>query len=151
MTISNKNNQKVEFNSIFYRFMLFHKKRSYKLWNSQGDIMNFYERIKKLMKEKNVTAKQVTQDLHISKNSFTYWKQNRNIPRGDILDLLANYFNCSIDYLLGKSETKEKQAILNEQPVYNDMKLLIEKSSALSHEEIQKTLEYVEFLKSKRK
>lgn len=113
--------------------------------------MTFWERLKSLMDEKQITAKQITQELHISKNSFTYWKQNGNIPRGDILEALANYFECSIDYLLCKTDIKKEQTALNEQPVSENHKKLILESSTLSDEEIQKALEYVAFLKSQQK
>ena len=76
--------------------------------------MTFWERLKSLMDEKHITAKQVTEELHISKNSFTYWKQNGNIPRGDILESLSNYFDCSTDYLLGKTDIKKRQSIKDE-------------------------------------
>lgn len=112
--------------------------------------MTFYERLKQLMNENNTTQKMLSEKLSINKNSFKYWKDNQNTPKYDILSQLSNYFDCSIDYLLGKSDIK-KQAAQDEQPVSDNMKLLIDKSSTLSPEEIQKTLEYVEFLKSQRK
>lgn len=113
--------------------------------------MIFYERLKMLMDEKKITAKQLSKELHINKNSFTYWKKNGNIPKGNSLQALADYFNCSIDFLLGKTDEKTKQVIQNEQPVSDNLKLLIQASSNLSDEEILKTREYVEFLKSQRK
>lgn len=116
-----------------------------------GDIMTFWERLKSLMDEKQITAKQITQELHISKNSFTYWKQNGNIPRGDILEALANYFECSIDYLLCKTDIKKEQTALNEQPVSEEYKKLIELSSTLSEDEIRQVRQYVEFLNSQHK
>lgn len=113
--------------------------------------MTFYEHLHLLMREKNVTAKQVTQDLQISKNSFTYWKKNGNIPKGDILESLAKYFDCSIDYLVGKANIKKEPTTQNEQSVSEDLQNLIEASSSLSDAEAQKALAFVEFLKSQRK
>jgi transcriptional regulator with XRE-family HTH domain len=116
-----------------------------------GGIMTFYDKIEKLTKDNGLTAKQVTQDLHISKNSFTYWKKNGNIPKGDILEALAKYFNCSIDYLVGKTDIKKEPTAQNEQSVSEELQKLIDASSSLSDDETQKVLEYVEFLKSQRK
>lgn len=113
--------------------------------------MTFYERLHLLMREKDVTAKQVTQDLQISKNSFTYWKKNGNIPKGDILESLAKYFDCSIDYLVGKANIKKEPTTRNEQSVSEDLQNLIKASSSLSDAEAQKALAFVEFLKSQRK
>ena len=99
-----------------------------------GDVMTFYEKVKLLMDENNVNAKTLTRDLHISKNSVTYWKKNGNIPKGEIINLLADYFNCSVDYLLGKTDIKKEQATDEQQPVSDTMKRIIENVHNLSPE-----------------
>ena len=67
--------------------------------------MAFYETLSKLMDENNVKAKNLSEQLGIGKNQFKYWKDNGNIPNGETLILLADYFNCSVDYLLGRVDT----------------------------------------------
>jgi transcriptional regulator with XRE-family HTH domain len=66
--------------------------------------MSFYETLSYLMKKRNVTAKQLSEKLKIGKNQFKYWKDNGNIPNGETLISLADYFDCSVDYLLGISD-----------------------------------------------
>ena len=66
--------------------------------------MSFYETLSSLMKKRNVTAKQLSEKLKIGKNQFKYWKDNGNIPNGETLISLADYFDCSVDYLLGLSD-----------------------------------------------
>lgn len=66
--------------------------------------MVFYETLSKLMDENNVKAKNLSEQLGIGKNQFKYWKDNGNIPNGETLILLADYFNCSVDYLLGRTD-----------------------------------------------
>lgn len=68
--------------------------------------MTFYERLNLLMKKNNITGKQLTTDLGIARNSITYWKKNGNIPKNNILNLLAKYFNCSVEYLLVGNDDK---------------------------------------------
>ena len=58
--------------------------------------MTFYQKLLELMKEKNVTAKQLTSELGLAKNSVTYWKNNGNIPKGETLNLLASYFGVNV-------------------------------------------------------
>lgn len=77
--------------------------------------MTFYERLKMLMKETGTTQKQLT-ELGINKNSFKYWKENGNIPKGDILSKLASYFNVSVPYLIGLTDIKNG-AVPTEQPL----------------------------------
>lgn len=113
--------------------------------------MTFWEKLKSLMDEKHVTAKQLSEELHINKNSFTYWKQKGNIPKGKALQAIADYFDCSIDYLLGKSDIKKEQTALNQQSVSEEYKKLIELSSTLSDDEIRQVRQYVEFLNAQHK
>lgn len=65
--------------------------------------MTFYETLSKLMEERKVTSKELSETLKFGKNQIKYWKDNGNIPNGDILIALSNYFGVSIDYLLGRT------------------------------------------------
>ena len=109
--------------------------------------MTFYQRLLELMKKKNITAKQLTTDLGLAKNSVTYWKNNGNIPKGETLTLLADYFGVNVDYFLG---TKKEQTALGELPASEEMQLLLRETSTLSDDEARKVREYVELLKLKR-
>ena len=110
--------------------------------------MTFYQRLLELMKKKNITAKQLTAELGLAKNSVTYWKNNGNIPKGETLTLLADYFEVTVEYLLG---TKKEQAAHDELPASDEVKKLFEESADLSEEEARQAREFVEFLKLKRK
>lgn len=109
--------------------------------------MTFYQKLLELMRKNNVTAKQLTSDLGLAKNSVTYWKNNGNIPKGDTLNLLADYFGVTVEYFLG---TKKEQAVPDGLPASDELKKLLEESSTLSEEEARKVREYVELLKLKR-
>lgn len=84
--------------------------------------MTFFEILSKLMNDNNIKAKQLSETLKIGKNQIKYWKDKGNIPNGETLILLANYFDCSIDYLLGLSDTpyKEKHTLAVTQPTDPD-------------------------------
>ena len=64
----------------------------------------FQERLKELRKEKNVTQKQVANAISVSEDCVYNWERGRSEP--SIIDLinLSNYFNITIDYLVGKVE-----------------------------------------------
>lgn len=112
--------------------------------------MSFWERFYNLCKEKNIKPNPAAKEIGISSGALTKWK-NGEVPGTNSLNKIADYFECSVDYLLCKTDEKTKQVIQNEQPVSDNLKLLIQASSNLSDEEILKTREYVEFLKSQRK
>ena len=45
----------------------------------------------------------VAKEIGISSGILTKWKNNGALPNGETLMKLANYFNCSVDYLLGRA------------------------------------------------
>ena len=71
--------------------------------------MTFSEKLSHLMKENEVTAKELSAKLCIGKNQFKYWADNGNLPSADTVSKLADYFGVSVDYLIGKTDSPEKQ------------------------------------------
>ena len=68
----------------------------------------FEERFNELLEkfiEEGHQQKEITEKTGISPASITQYKNGINVPKGDILEKLANYFNVSPNYLLGKSDT----------------------------------------------
>lgn len=65
--------------------------------------MSFYETLSKLMEERKITSKELSETLKFGKNQIKYWKDNGNVPNGEVLISLADFFGVSIDYLLGRT------------------------------------------------
>lgn len=59
-------------------------------------------RLKELREEKGLFQRELANIFHISKNSVYNWENGISEPNIDLLIKLANYFECSIDYLLGR-------------------------------------------------
>lgn len=72
----------------------------------------FYDRFVAICKQRNVSPSQVAIQCGFNKSSVTNWKKNGYAPRQEILKKIADYFNVSVDYLLG-NESKVPDA---EQP-----------------------------------
>lgn len=64
----------------------------------------FYDRFIQICDERNVTPSQVALKCGFNKSSVTNWKKNGYAPRQEILIKISNYFNVSVDYLLGNEE-----------------------------------------------
>ena len=64
------------------------------------------QKIKLLARNKNVSVKQMLEDLNLGFNMLTNMK--KSMPKADNIALIADYLDCSVDYLLGRtiSETK---------------------------------------------
>lgn len=65
-----------------------------------------YLRIKELAEEKNLSNAQIERDLDFSNGLISTWKTKA--ASSDRLLKLAKYFNVSVDYLLGKTDIREK-------------------------------------------
>ena len=61
-------------------------------------------RLKELRHEKQLTQKQLAEKLGVSQQVVGYYENGINQPAPDMLIQIANFFECSIDYLLGRSD-----------------------------------------------
>lgn len=69
----------------------------------------YYDNFKELCSEYNVNPSQISKATGISTATFTSWKQGKYTPKQDKLQLIADYFNVSVDYLMtGKEKTFEE-------------------------------------------
>ena len=71
--------------------------------------MTFSERLLQLRKEKNITQKQLASALNLSAVGIQNYEGGRRKPAYDILIALADYFNVSLDYLVGRSDVPERR------------------------------------------
>lgn len=77
--------------------------------------MNTYEIIKVLAKQKKISIRQLEMRFGYSNGYLAKWANNT--PNSDELIKLADYFNVSVDYLLGREEAKPKQIDINDDTV----------------------------------
>lgn len=78
--------------------------------------MNLLEKIQELCKQKNISVTKLEQELNLGKSTIMKWSNAS--PSVDKLNKVANYFEVSIDYLLGKTEEKNYNNDLKLEGVY---------------------------------
>ncbi|CAL83938.1 helix-turn-helix transcriptional regulator [Clostridium botulinum] len=66
------------------------------------------ERIKELREEKGINQLELSKILNVHKGSVSNWENNKRTPDADMLTKIADFFNCSVDYLLGNTDIKNK-------------------------------------------
>ena len=66
------------------------------------------ERLKLLRKEKRLTQVQVAEFLKQTPRAYQYCEAGTNIPEFPRLIALADFYGVSLDYLVGRSETRER-------------------------------------------
>ena len=76
------------------------------------------ENLRKIREKRNINQLKVAMDLEITQESISKYETNKAMPSSTVLIKLANYFNCSVDYLLDRTENPkmniEKQSIEDE-------------------------------------
>lgn len=89
--------------------------------------MTIYERIKELARVKKISIRELEKQLGFSNGTIRNWINSTN---SQSLEKVANYFNVSTDYLLGRSEKKhyydltekdEKDIGIQVDKILNDM------------------------------
>ena len=70
--------------------------------------MNFGESLTGIMLERNIDSKKLASDLGVTQQSVNNWKANRTDLSLTYLIMLCKHFECSLDYLVGKTDTNTK-------------------------------------------
>lgn len=85
-----------------------------------------YERFEQLLRERGVSAYRVAKDTGISHSMFSEWKSGKYSPKLARLKKIADYFEVSVEWLLGNTDIKH---LPNENNV-----VIVEKDDFSAHE-----------------
>lgn len=64
----------------------------------------FAERLQTARQRKHLTQKEVAAYLEMTERSYQHYEGNRRRPNYEVLVTLANYFDVTTDYLLGRTD-----------------------------------------------
>ena len=106
--------------------------------------------LKLLRKQHNLSQKEIGNIFHASQNTVSQWENGTRKPSYDIIQEIADYFDVSVDYLLGRQEQlpelnskdkREIQEILDdtEQQLLSQDGLMFDGSPA-TEEDVQKII-----------
>lgn len=70
-------------------------------------IMEFKDRLKAVRLNNKLTQKEVANHFQTSPQSYAQWEKGLRKPSAENLQKLADFFNVSTDYLLGKTDLPE--------------------------------------------
>ena len=68
-------------------------------------IRNLGDRLKKIRKEKNLRQIDLASSLGLAQTTIANYEQGTRFPNEKTLSQIADFFNVSLDYLLGRSDT----------------------------------------------
>ena len=108
--------------------------------------MEFSERLKNLRKEAGLTQVDVAEKLGISQPAYASWERGIKKPTQDNLVKLSKILYVSVDYLLGNTENRQTNDVLE------DIELLFRMNSKGLTEEEKELFkkELIEFMKKRK-
>lgn len=122
--------------------------------SSLGNKAIMAENIQRLMNSRGIDRNKICADLGLKYTTFTDWVKGNTYPRIDKIELLANYFGVPKSELVEKytdgyytdREAAEFAEYLRTRP---GARMLFSAAKDITKEEMEETVKYIEFLKSK--
>lgn len=66
--------------------------------------MNIKESLRELRELKGKSQNQVAKETGINQQMINYWELGKGVPKLEFLIILADYYNVTLDYLVGREE-----------------------------------------------
>ena len=98
-------------------------------------------RIKMLREEKQMNMREVADALKIPYTTYVNYEKELREPNSEMLISLANYFEVSIDYLIGRSDSRKNNLLNNELESNCNIKEKKLVDSYRSHPEMQSAVD----------
>ncbi|SHF50996.1 helix-turn-helix domain-containing protein [Caloramator proteoclasticus] len=107
--------------------------------------MHIGDRIKKLRTEKQITQPELAKILGVSRSTIAMYENNEREPNIKTINKIADFFNVTTDYLLGRTDNptgmiltnKELNNYLPEEAKQRKIEVEIEKKPNLTEEELK--------------
>ena len=115
------------------------------------------ENIQRLMDSRGIDRNKICADLGFKYTTFTDWVKGKTYPRIDKIEMMAQYFGVNKSDLVEKhveagyytdKDVADFAEMLRTRP---GARLLFSAAKDISKDDLQKAVEYIEFLKSKNK
>lgn len=73
--------------------------------------MSFGKNLRRLRIENKLTQRQLAEKMNMSKSSISYYESGNKMPSPDVLTKFSQYFEVSIDVLMGTNKPLYGQSI----------------------------------------
>lgn len=81
--------------------------KNLKYFHFRGKAQIMYSIFEQLLQKRGISTYKVSKDTGIAQSVFSAWKSGKSIPKTDKLQIIADYFGVSLEYLTGKYLDKE--------------------------------------------
>lgn len=70
--------------------------------------MIFINRLKDLREDRDLFQEDIAKILNVGQTTYSAWERGVNEPSITVLITLADFYNVSLDYLVGRTKAKEE-------------------------------------------
>ncbi|SKC49469.1 helix-turn-helix domain-containing protein [Maledivibacter halophilus] len=103
--------------------------------------MNFSSRLKKLRKNRELTQEEFGRKINKTRSTIAGYETERKEPDYETLKSIADFFDVSLDYLLGRSDIVKYEKTIESDDIINIKEFPDEAKKQIK--------EYIEFIKQK--
>jgi transcriptional regulator with XRE-family HTH domain len=106
-------------------------------------LVTFGDRLKNERNRKDITLEKMAEDLKTTKATLSRYENNLREPKVDFVKQIADYLQCSTDYLLDRTDNR-MGIIVRDNVEDNDIKIELDKNiypDGLTHEQVVEILE----------
>lgn len=120
-------------------------------------IKSLGKRLKTLREEKDLTQGQLAKLVNLSQQTIGHYEVDRAKPDLETLQKLAEVFNCSIDYILGRTNIRRPQSQVTETPTDYELEKFLRESNVkfgdepLDDEDKQDIINFLKILWNRKK
>ena len=92
------------------------------------DYTNFFEVIQEYLDENNLTKSALSKATGIPHQNFSFWLEHKVFPKLSSFIKIADFFNCLLDFLAGRTDKKEYMKAIENQTFEQRLYLLIQQN-----------------------
>lgn len=102
------------------------------------------KRLKNLRESKDMTQLELAKILNISNSALSQYESGNRTPGDDIKKKICDFFNVSLDYLLGRSATEKINDPRIETKAFHTIDI-----EGLSDEAVKQIEDYIDYIKNR--
>lgn len=104
-------------------------------------------RIKQLREEKGISQRTLAKQIGASPKAVNFWESGKVEPSAKFICALADVFECTCDYLLGRTDDLGNVNVMRK--LSEKEKLVLELFSKLNAKQSEETTDFMSFLLSR--
>ena len=105
-------------------------------------------RIKQLRQENNLSQRALAKKINANQKTVNFWERGESEPSAGFIIALADFFECSADYVLGREDDLGSVNVMR--GLSEDEREMLELFAKLNKKECEEVKNYASYLISKR-